>query len=172
MTEPTTSPAVTGGSALTTGIWETAYSRRMSMASRTVSYGWTCTSVGTSAALAAQDVADRHAAGRVVLDEAVVGHPVVVEDLAEVAATAVGQQHDHDVVGGQPLGDPQRRDDRHAAGAADEQALLAGQPPGHEERVAVGHGDDLVGDRRGRTPTGQKSSPTPSTRYGRPVPPE
>ncbi|CAB4925190.1 unannotated protein [freshwater metagenome] len=47
-TEPTTSPAVTGGSARTTGIWETPYSRRMSMASRTVSVGWVCTRAGSA----------------------------------------------------------------------------------------------------------------------------
>src|SRR5690606_2833763 len=32
------------------------------------------------------------------------------------------------------------------AGPADEQRLLAGQPPGHVERVLVGHRDDLVAD--------------------------
>ena len=84
------------------------------------------------------------------VEEAVVGHPLVVEDLAQVAAAAVGQQHDHDVVLGQLLGRPQRGDDGHAAGAADQQALLAGQPPGHREGVGVGDRDDLVGDRRGR----------------------
>ncbi len=47
-TEPTTSPAVIGGSAPTMGIWETPYSRRMSMASRTVSFGCACTSEGVS----------------------------------------------------------------------------------------------------------------------------
>jgi hypothetical protein len=46
--DPTTSPAVTGGSARTTGSWLTPYSRRMSIASRTVSFGWVCTRVGVS----------------------------------------------------------------------------------------------------------------------------
>ena len=52
-TDPTTSPAVTGGSARTTGSCETPYSRRMSIASRTVSFGWACTSDGVVAGLAA-----------------------------------------------------------------------------------------------------------------------
>ena len=47
-TDPITSPAVTGGSAFTTGICETPYSRRMSITSRTVSFGCACTSDGVS----------------------------------------------------------------------------------------------------------------------------
>ena len=135
-TEPTTSPAVTGGSARTTGSWLTPYSRRMSIASRTVSFGWVCTSVGVSPDFARSTLADGLAAGDV--EEAVVGHPLVAEDLVQVAAAAVGQQHDHDVVLGELLGGPQRGDDGHAAGAADQQPLLAGQPAGHREGVAVG----------------------------------
>src|SRR6476659_9757434 len=50
LTAPATSPAITGGSALTTGIWETPYSCRISMASRTVSGGWVCTRAGRSPA--------------------------------------------------------------------------------------------------------------------------
>ena len=42
--------AMTGGSALTTGICDTEYSCRISMASRTVSVGWVCTSAGRSPA--------------------------------------------------------------------------------------------------------------------------
>ena len=96
------------------------------------------------AGLRAQHLADGLAGGDV--EEAVVGHPLVAEDLVEVAAAAVGQQDDDDVVLGQLLGGAQRGDDGHAAGAADQQALLAGQPPGHREGVAVGDRDDLVGD--------------------------
>ena len=47
-TLPATSPAITGGSAPTTGIWDTPYSRRMPMASRTVSDGWVCTRSGSA----------------------------------------------------------------------------------------------------------------------------
>src|SRR5690606_605264 len=47
-TAPDTSPSTTGGSCFTTGIWLTSYSRRISMASRTVSSGWVWTSSGRS----------------------------------------------------------------------------------------------------------------------------
>ena len=78
--------------------------------------------------------------------EAVVGHPRVVEDLGEVAAAAVGQQHDDHGVGGRASAATRSgRDRRHPARAADQQPLLAGQPPGHRERVGVGDRDDLVG---------------------------
>src|SRR3954447_1648669 len=46
-TDPATSAAMTGGSARTTGSCETAYSRRMWMASASVSFGWVCTSWGS-----------------------------------------------------------------------------------------------------------------------------
>jgi hypothetical protein len=46
-TAPTISAVITGGSARTTGICETPYSRRMSIASRTVSVGWVCTNDGS-----------------------------------------------------------------------------------------------------------------------------
>src|SRR6185312_3131223 len=81
-------------------------------------------------------------------DEPVGLHPGVVEDLGQVAAAAVGQDDHHDIVLAQVLRRAQCSDDGHAGGAADEQALLAGQPPGHGERFGVGDGDDLVGDRR------------------------
>ncbi len=46
-TDPTTSAAITGGSSLTTGIWDTPYSRRIAIAEPTVSSGCTCTSPGS-----------------------------------------------------------------------------------------------------------------------------
>ena len=88
---------------------------------------------------------DSAAAGRG--QEAVPRHPLVVEDLRQVAAPAVGQQHDHHVVRAGPAGHLQRGGGGHPAGAADQQALLAGQPPGQLERVLVGDLDDLVADR-------------------------
>src|SRR5690606_6715478 len=78
------------------------------------------------------------------LEEAVRPHPRVVEDLAEVATTAVGQQHNHDRLGGQFAGDPQRAGDGHAAGSAHEDALLQGEAAGHRERLSVVDRDDLV----------------------------
>lgn len=98
-----------------------------------------------TALLVVQHVGDAGARAGV-LEEAVVGHPLVVEDLAEVAAAAVGEQYDDDVVLAEPGGHLQRRHDRHAAGAADQQALLLGEPAGHLEGVLVGDGDDLVRD--------------------------
>ncbi|PQM44283.1 hypothetical protein C1Y40_05559 [Mycobacterium talmoniae] len=47
-TLPATSPAITGGSAPTTGICDTPYSRRMLIASRTVSDGCVCTRSGSA----------------------------------------------------------------------------------------------------------------------------
>ncbi|CKQ97056.1 Uncharacterised protein [Mycobacterium tuberculosis] len=47
-TLPATSPAITGGSAPTTGICDTPYSRRIPMASRTVSDGWVYTRAGSA----------------------------------------------------------------------------------------------------------------------------
>ena len=58
LTEPTTSAAITGGSARTTGIWLTPYSRRIEIASAIVSLGWVWTSDGSSAGLLPQHVAD------------------------------------------------------------------------------------------------------------------
>ena len=46
-TAPITSASTTGGSCFTTGIWLTSNSRRISMAVRTVSSGWVCTSEGS-----------------------------------------------------------------------------------------------------------------------------
>src|SRR6185312_256038 len=77
-------------------------------------------------------------------DEPVGLHPGVVEDLGQVAAAAVGQDDHHDIVLAQVLRRAQCSDDGHAGGAADEQALLAGQPPGHGERFGVGDADALV----------------------------
>ena len=63
LTAPATSPTMTGGSALTTGIWETPYSRRISIASRTVSLGWVCTRAGISPDLACSTSPTRLLAG-------------------------------------------------------------------------------------------------------------
>ena len=50
-TAPATSAATIGGSARTTGICETPYSRRMAIASAMVSPGWVCTRAGRPPAL-------------------------------------------------------------------------------------------------------------------------
>ena len=103
-----------------------------------------------AAGLAAEQVADGDLVDVAVerlAEEAVGRHPVVVEDLGEVAATAVGEQHDDDGVGSGLLGDLQGGHDGHTAGAADEEAFFAGEPTRHVERVGIGDGDDLVWDR-------------------------
>jgi N-formylglutamate amidohydrolase len=65
--------------------------------------------------------------------EAVRRHPSVAEDLAEVATPAVGEQHDHDGVGGQLARRLKRRGDGHAARSADQQPLLPREPQGEIE---------------------------------------
>ena len=97
--------------------------------------------VGQPAVLAAQHLAD--GLGLVALRlgrEAVLRQPLVVEDLGQVAAAAVGEEYDDDRVGpalgGELLGELARGERRHAGRAADEHRLLAGQPPGEGERVA------------------------------------
>ena len=52
------------------------------------------------------------------------------------------------VAGAELLRDLERRPDRGAAGAADEQALLAREPARGQERLAVGDRDHTVDDRR------------------------
>jgi hypothetical protein len=97
LTDPATSPDITGGSALTTGICDTPYSRRISMASRIVSLGCVCTRRAARPTWP-QDVADGALAG--LAQEAVGVHPLVGEDLGQVAAPTVGQQDDDDASAG------------------------------------------------------------------------
>ena len=83
-TLPATSPAITGGSAPTTGICDTPYSRRMPMASRTVSDGWVCTRSGSAPDLPrniSPTVALLDRAIEPVAQEPVRRHPRVVENL-------------------------------------------------------------------------------------------
>ena len=136
-TEPTTSPAVTGGSAAHHGQLADAV-----LAQDVDRLADGLVRVGVHQRSASRRTSRRSSSPTVSppadVEEAVVGHPLVAEDLVEVAAAAVGQQHDDDVVLGQLLGGAQRGDDGHPARAADQQPLLAGQPPGHREGVAVG----------------------------------
>ena len=77
--------------------------------------------------------------------------PLVVEDLGEVAASGVGEDHHDDGVlalgrAGQLLGELPGRVGRHPAGATDQQRLLARQPAREGEGVGVADLDDPVGD--------------------------
>jgi hypothetical protein len=108
--------------------------------------------VGQPPVLAAQHLADvgRRALGSVD-GEAVLAQPVVVEHLGEVAAPRVREEHDDDRVltlgrALELVGELDGGVHGHARGAADEQRLLAGQPPGHRERVGVGDLDDPIRD--------------------------
>ena len=107
--------------------------------------------VGKVAALRREHVADDGSLGA---QEAHVEHPLVVEDLREVAAAGVGQQHDHDVARAELARDLERGVHRGAARAADEQALALRHPAGGEERVGVAHFDHAIDERRveGRRP--------------------
>ncbi|CKO52484.1 Uncharacterised protein [Mycobacterium tuberculosis] len=112
---------------------------------------------GQRAGLAAQHITDGGLLGRPVkaaAQEPIGRHPRVVEDFRHVAPAAVGQQDDDQRVGPGFLGDLERGNHRHPARPADQHRLFAGQPPGHVERVGVGHRDDLVGHARviGRRP--------------------
>jgi len=80
-------------------------------------------------------------------EEAVLVHPLVVEDLREVAAAGVGQQDDDQVVRIELARDADRGDDREPAGAADQEPGRAGEQPRHQERVPVADRLDLVDDR-------------------------
>ena len=74
-------------------------------------------------------------------------HPVVVEHLREVRPSAVREDHEHRLVRRQLGGERQRGLHRHAAGAADQDALGARDRARAEERVAVGDLDPAVDDR-------------------------
>ena len=90
------------------------------------SSGWTYTSGGMSPPAGLEDVGHRVLAGGP--QEAVAGHPVVVEDPRQVAPARVGDQHHDQVARAEAAADLERGRHRGAARAADEQALLAGHP--------------------------------------------
>ncbi len=147
LTEPTTSASDSGGSALTTGIWETpnSFSRAMADAHRLVGVDVDQRGQLRGPALAAHDLGDGLAAGP---EEPVVGHPLVVVDLGQVAPTGVGQQDHDDGVGAEVAADLQGGPDRGAARPAGQDALLPREPPGGEERVPVAHHHHPVDHRR------------------------
>ena len=98
------------------------------------------------ARLRAQHVADVRLAA---LEEPVLVHPRVVEDLAQVAAAAVGEHdRDHRLGVVDARRDLERRVHGQPARAADQQALGLGQPARREERVLVGDRHVAVDDRR------------------------
>ena len=82
------------------------------------------------------------------LQQPVLEHPVVVEDLRQVAASAVGDGREDRLARAVPSRRLEHREHRRAGRAAAENALLAREAAGGEERVAVGHAHVLVDDRR------------------------
>ena len=97
--------------------------------------------------LAGQHVGDPRHCG---IEEMVVAHPGVVVDLAEIALAGVRQQHHHQLTRRERARDLERHPHRHARRATDEDRLLARQPAGHAEPVAVPAGDHLVDHREVR----------------------
>ncbi len=91
---------------------------------------------GQLSALAGEHVGHRRARGGRG-EKAVVGHPLVIENLGQVAAAGVREQHDDQAGGVELRRDPQRPRNRQPAGPAHQQALLPGQPAGHQERLLV-----------------------------------
>ena len=119
---------------------------------------------------ALQQLLDRDP-GRV--EQLVLLHPLVVEDLGEVALAGVAQDGDH--AGGgvvQLPGHLQRQSHVEPRRSADQDPLLPRQPPGHREGVAVGHLAELVdviepdgarGSCRPRSPPPCRGSPRPGS---------
>ena len=83
---------------------------------------------------------------RMPLEETVVEHPVVVEELREVVAAGVGDQRQDPGLRPEPPRDPERRPHRRPGGASGEDPLLARQPPCEQEGISVRDPDPLVDD--------------------------
>ena len=82
--------------------------------------------------------------GRLALEEPVLDHVVVVQELGEVGAAAVGHDGEHGLPGLHPRGHLEGGVDRRPRRASHQEPLLARHPPRGRERVAVGDGHVLV----------------------------
>ena len=100
---------------------------------------------GDATALAGEHVA-HGVPGRT--EEAEVGEPLVVVELGQIAAAAVGDEHDDDGGRTEVAADLQRRPHRGAGRAADQDAFFARDASRGEERVAVADRDHSIDDRR------------------------
>ena len=95
--------------------------------------------------LRAQQLDDR--AQRIgLVEEAVLAHPLVVEDLGQVLGRAVGEQHQDVLLALARLRVLDRARDRRARAAAHEQAFLPHQLARHQEALLVVDAHDLVDD--------------------------
>ena len=100
---------------------------------------------GRALALVLEEVAERHA---IRLQQLVLPHPLVVEDLREIALSGVAQEGHDERVGIVHLARDLQRDVRdQPRRAADEQPLLAREPARHRERVAIAHRPVVVDHR-------------------------
>jgi hypothetical protein len=104
--------------------------------------------------LVPQEISDDAEPG--VAEEAVLAHPVVVEDLREVLGRAVGQQDEDVLLLPVAFAYLMRAGHRRAARAAHEEALEAHEIARHQEALLVVDAHDLVEDLevdgRGRSP--------------------
>ena len=75
-------------------------------------------------------------------------HPVVVEELGEVPATAVGDRRQHGDAGPVAASGLEHGVDRRPARATCQNPFFAGEPPSRQEGIAVRDTDELVDDRR------------------------
>src|SRR4029079_5505079 len=73
----------------------------------------------------------------VALDEALLAHPAIVDELGHVVADRVGQDDDHALARGQVAADLERARHRGPRRAAAQEALLADQLARDHERVAI-----------------------------------
>src|ERR1019366_7098738 len=93
-------------------------------------------------------------------DEAVIGHPLVVVDLGQIAPTRIGEQHHDHVVGTELTAELDGGPYGRAARPPGQDALLPGGAPGHDEGVPVAHHDDPV-DHEGVVGTRPEILPDP-----------
>ena len=141
---PTTSLAASGNSLVTlTTTWETPVSCITRDRVAHLLLGEHEHEVGKTGTLRGRDVAGDET---LAAQEAHVEHPLVVEDLREVAATGVGQQHHHDRVGAERARDLEGRAHGRAARPADEETLFVRDPARHQERIGVADFHDAVDD--------------------------
>ena len=171
---PDTSLAASGGSVVTlTTSWLTLRSRieREAPAGRLVGVESTRSGIVRCAGVACA-ARTSPAVGPASIEEAEARHPLVVEDLRQVAAPGIREEHDDEVVAPEVGADDERGVHRGAARPADEQPFFSGDAARRGERLRVAHHDGAVDERRVVGRSARSPRRRPPTRYGRPCPPE
>ena len=87
-----------------------------------------------------------NAGGNEALEVAVLAHPLIREELAQIVATGVGGEHDDHVVGFGVHGDLYRSVEREPRRPTDEDAFLARELARRHEGFAIRHLDEFVDD--------------------------